>query len=102
MTKRDFKQAAMTFMSQTAEAQPEEHKTITAEETPRATAREAKAPEGYKLNPKYVETKSQRLQLLIQPSTQRALKEQAELKGISVNELANLLLKAGLNIKEED
>ncbi len=52
-----------------------------------------KPPQGYKYNPLYVETKSKRVQLLLQPSTQEGLKELAKEKGISFNELANEIFK---------
>lgn len=58
-----------------------------------------KPPQGYKYNPLYVETKSKRVQLLLQPSTQEALKEKAKEKGISFNELANEIFKAYLEGK---
>ena len=44
-------------------------------------------PEGYKMNPKYVETKSRRFGLLLQPSVFSSLKELADKKHISVNEI---------------
>ena len=55
-------------------------------------------PKGYKLAQ---ETKSERLQLLIQPTTKAALKELAAAKSISVNELINMVLKDYIN-KVED
>lgn len=51
-----------------------------------------KAPEGYKINPLYVETKSRRLQLLIQPSLYEKLKKKAQTEGTSVNNLVNSIL----------
>lgn len=53
-------------------------------------------PKGYKNNPAFIETKSKRLQLLIQPSLHEKLKEKAQSKDISVNELANIILKQAL------
>lgn len=47
-------------------------------------------PTGYRLAP---EPKSERLQLLIQPTTKAAIKEIAADKNISVNELVNDALK---------
>lgn len=52
--------------------------------------------EGYKLNPLYIETKSKRLQLLIQPSLHEKLKSKAKAEGISVNELVNSILQNAL------
>lgn len=50
-------------------------------------------PAGYKVNPLFVEIKSRRLQLLVQPSIYEAIKEQAKAKGISVNEFAHRALE---------
>lgn len=54
-------------------------------------------PKGYKLNPKYVETKSKRVQLLIRPSTHGKLKNIAISNNISVNELINNILESYVN-----
>jgi len=50
---------------------------------------------GYKINPKYLETKSKRVQLLMQPSLHRKLKKQADTNGVSVNEYIHSLLFNG-------
>lgn len=60
-----------------------------------------KAPTGYKLNPFYVETKSRRLQLLVQPSLHARLKERADKDGMSLNELVNSFLEDGLREERE-
>lgn len=52
-----------------------------------------KAPAGYKLNPEYIEVKSKRVQLLLQPSIVDALKALAKEKGFSMNECANEAIK---------
>ena len=54
------------------------------------------APEGYKLNPIYIETKSKRLQLLIQPSLLDKLKRKAKAEGRSVNDLVHSILEEAL------
>lgn len=51
-----------------------------------------KAPEGYKTNPLYIETKSRRLQLILQPSLYERVKAKAEASGLSVNEYAHQIL----------
>lgn len=56
----------------------------------------SKAPEGYKVNPMYIETRSKRLQLLIQPSLYEKLKERADREGRSVNDLVHYLLEDAL------
>lgn len=50
-------------------------------------------PSGYKLNPKYIETRSKRLGLLMQPSIFDRLKEIADENHTSVNEVANEAIK---------
>lgn len=52
-----------------------------------------KAPEGYKPNPEFIETKSKRVQLLVQPSVYEAVKAKAKAKGISTNEAINEALR---------
>lgn len=108
MAKKTFKDAlnpAKDFISTTAEVKdnvkeelvepkpsPESAVTqVTAEPKPTT-----KAPEGYKLNPLYVETKSKRLQLLIQPSLLKKVKEKAMSEGKSVNELVHSILQEAL------
>lgn len=57
-------------------------------------------PKGYKLNPKYIECKSKRVQVLMQPSVHNAIKEIARMKNISTNEAINEALKA--YVEKED
>lgn len=59
--------------------------------TPTGGKREA--PEGYKPNPEYIETKSKRVQLLVQPSVYEAVKAKAKANGISTNEAINEALR---------
>lgn len=58
-----------------------------------------KTPEGYKLNPQYVETKSRRLQLLLQPSLYERIKLKATAEESSVNELIHSILEDALPIE---
>ena len=51
------------------------------------------APEGYKVNPEYIEKKSRRVQLLMQPSLYDLLKTRAVEEGTSVNNLIHELLE---------
>jgi predicted HicB family RNase H-like nuclease len=46
-----------------------------------------------KKNPEYLETKSKRVQMLMQPSLYNSIKEKAEQSGISVNEMMHEILK---------
>lgn len=57
------------------------------------TTATAPAPEGYKVNPLYIEKRSKRLQLLIQPSLYDKIKAQADAEGCSVNDLIHRVLE---------
>ena len=94
MAKKTFKDSinpAMSFISQESIDRAEGETPATAE-----AKRPDKAPEGYKLNPLYIETKSKRLQLLIQPSLNEKLKRKAQAEDISVNSLVNIILQDAL------
>ena len=89
MKKKDFKtNPAMSFIStesiEKVDGKPQ--RAIT-------SIGAAKAPAGYKVNPEYIETKSRRVQILLQPSVYEAVKEKAKAEGISVNEAINTALK---------
>lgn len=58
-----------------------------------ATPKGKKKPEGYKPNPEYIETKSRRVQLLVQPSVYVAVKAKAKAEGVSTNEAINTALR---------
>lgn len=84
--KKSFKadlNPAMQFISTPAE------ETEIREGTPRA----GEAPEGYKVNPLYIEKRSKRLQLLIQPSLYDKIKAQADAEGCSTNDFIHRLLE---------
>lgn len=49
----------------------------------------AKAPEGYKRNPEYIEVRSKRVQLLLQPSVVERVKALAKAEEVSINEMYN-------------
>jgi hypothetical protein len=81
MAKKDFKSnPALQFIS-----------TPAAEEEP--VPQKTPIPTGYKMNPAYIETKSKRVQLLVQPSIIDAVARIADRKGISRNEAINEALK---------
>lgn len=85
MAKKTFKDnPALQFIS-TAEEEQE----VTPEQKAPITA---KAPEGYKLNPLYVETKTRRLQLVLRPSLFNRVKKGAKQAGLSVNEYVHRIL----------
>lgn len=90
MAKKNFKQnnPAEAFITM-----PETETEPIREEIPSKPTGARKPPEGYKLNPEYIEVKSKRVQLLLQPSIVEALKELAKEKGLSMNETANEAIK---------
>ena len=96
MAKKDFKSTnpAMSFISaesiEAVDGKPKAKKTTTTKGKKKAE----KAPAGYKPNPDYVETKSKRVQLLVQPSVYEAVKAKAKAEGISINEAVNRALRS--------
>ena len=95
MAKRDFKQSnpALAFISSKGEE-------VQAESKEEKLVAPAKVPEGYKLNPLYVETKSKRVNLLMQPSIVERMKKTAQAKGLSLNEAINEAVKEYLEREE--
>ena len=83
--KADLTNPAMQFISTPAEEREVDPTTVT-----------APAPEGYKVNPLYIETKSKRLQLLTKPSTAEKLRAKAQREGRSVNDIVNTILEEAL------
>lgn len=96
MTKKSFKRSEPTlaFISGAAEEKPEKSSAAPrAKPTTRGPERK-KAPKGFKIAPEYIETKSRRVQALIQPSVYEAVKAKASSLGISTNEAINEALRA--------
>ena len=56
------------------------------------TDRASYPPTGYKVNPELIETKTKRLQLVLQPSLFAKIKETATAQGLSVNEYCHRVL----------
>ena len=91
MAKKSFKDTpafkdnpALMFISGAEEAE--------APATEQKAPTDATAPEGYKLNPLYIETKSKRLQLVLQPSVLERVRARAAESGLSVNEYCHRVL----------
>lgn len=61
-----------------------------------------KIPKGYKLNPLYVETKTKRLQLVLQPSLFKRVKAASVAAGLSVNEYCHRVLNKATEEERED
>ena len=95
-TKKSFKRSepALAFISGASEekttARPPK------KTAPKTSPKKGKleAPEGYKIAPEFIETKSRRVQALIQPSVYEAVKAKASSLGISTNEAINEALRA--------
>ena len=91
MAKKTFKDnPALQFIS-TEES--------TAEQT-QETAQTEQPPKGYKLNPLYLETKSRRVQLILQPSLHEKVKQAAQSEGVSFNEYVHRVLEQAVKGKE--
>lgn len=93
MAKKDFKgdNPALAFITMPDDQPAKEKKTT------QKSASGGKPPKGYKPDPAYIETKSRRVQLLMQPSIADAARQYAADKGISMNELAAIALKEYLD-----
>lgn len=120
MTKKTFKDSlskdalnpAMQFITTPAEDHPEADQItlVTGYETPAESLtepspesyHEEKPPRGFRLNPKFIETKSRRLQLLMQPSLYKKIQAQAKRNKVSVNEWVHATLQAVINQIEEE
>ena len=59
-------------------------------------------PEGYKINPYYIEKKSQRVQLVMKPSIYKRSQKAAKKQKISFNELVHQVLETYLNEFEKE
>ena len=82
---KNFKTVAEQFFSHSSQ------------ETEALPTNNANVPEGYKLNPMYVEVKSKRVQLILQPSLYAKAKSKAEEAGISFNEYVHRILLKAVN-----
>lgn len=80
---KDFKNEnpAMAFISKKPQETESVHENADFEQN--------KPPKGYKIDPRYIETKSKRVGVLMQPSVFDRLKEFACEKRMSVNEAIN-------------
>ena len=91
MTKKSFTDAnpAMAFIST---AEKSEDFALTQPTKEELEAKESSSVP-MKRNPEYIETKSKRVQMLMQPSLYDAIKKEAKDKNISVNEMMHEILK---------
>lgn len=112
--KKDFSNPAMQFISGVDKAAAETPIPAAIETAPQAVPPAAdqqpagqqvpkygifsKDPAGYRVQ--YVETKTKRLQLVLQPSLYKKLKENAKKSGLSVNEYVHRVLKAAMGMED--
>ena len=92
MSKKSFADAnpAMAFIST---AENTEDFALTQPTKEELEAKENSSSVPMKRNPEYIETKSKRVQMLMQPSLYDAIKKEATAKDISVNEIMHEILK---------
>lgn len=90
---KDFKNEnpAMAFISK----KPQETESV----RENAGFEQNRPPRGYRIDPRYIETKSKRVGVLMQPSVFERLKEFAFEKHISVNEAINEAVQQYLKLK---
>lgn len=58
-----------------------------------AKPQDEQPPQGFKPNPEYIETRSKRVQLLMQPSLYKQLKARAKREKRSLNDLVHSILE---------
>ncbi len=98
--KEQIKTAAGSFFNEEPEVEVAEPKKL--QEVKEAALGETipKAPEGYKINPVYIEVKSKRVQFVFQPSLLKAAKAEAKRRKTSLNELIHIALRKLLEEQE--
>lgn len=97
MTKKSFINPAMNFIS----GKEKKEEPIKKQEEFINPAEINPPPEGFKINPLYIEKKERRLQLLIQQSLYKKIKAQAKQEKQSINNFIHLLLEEALKEKEQ-
>lgn len=95
MAKKSFADnPALQFISQPTE-EPVKEEQADHQEGPKSAQRPAeRPPEGYKLDYRYIEKKTRRLQLVLQPSLYERVKSGAASAGLSINEYVHQILDA--------
>lgn len=91
MAKKSFKDiqgAAAMFISDPAPAVPAEPAAPA-----QATTGTVTPPQGYRVNHAVIETKSKRVQLLMQPTLHARIKAAADAQGLSFNDLVHRILE---------
>lgn len=97
MSKKTFKDnPALQFISSPAPDQStasSEEAKRTATAAPEGIPSKRDVPEGMKLNPLFVEKRTQRAQFVMQPSVYKKAKELAKARGISFNDFVHGLIE---------
>lgn len=88
---------ALAFIKPAAEQEQEQEQATNAP----ASLTSRKAPEGMKINPLYIEKRTRRVQLVLQPSLYEKAKAQADRLGISFNDYVHALLEQALTDSAE-
>ena len=100
-TKKSFKgNPALQFISSSQEEA--EQAAALPEQPEKVKGTIPPAPAGYKINPLYLEIKSQRLQVVMQPSLLKLLKKQAKEQKLSTNGYIHEILEAAARKYEEE
>lgn len=93
MPKKTFKDTIPTMSFISEDSIKAVDRIIEEDKKPAKRTAPLKAPEGYKVNPEFIELKSRRVQALVQPSVYEAVKAKAQAEGISTNEAINNALR---------
>lgn len=95
--KKDFKKdnPVMNFISNPETEEKEEPATTATAPQPETInpGTIGKPPAGYKINPLYIETKTKRVNLVLQPSLAERMKRSAQKQGVSVNEMVSEVMR---------
>lgn len=96
--KTDYTESpALAFIKPTAEQEQEQEQATNAP----ASLSSRKAPEGMKVNPYYIEKRTRRVQLVLQPSIYDKAKAASEALGLSFNDYVHALLEQALTDSAE-
>lgn len=100
---KDFISPAAQFFEKAEETTDEKNEGTPAEPDGTDTAPAVLVPpEGYRVDPRFIEKKSQRVQLVMQPSLYKRAQRAAKKQKISFNELIHQLLNAYLTEFEKE
>ena len=88
---------ALAFIKPAAEQEQEQEQATNAP----ASLSSRKAPEGMKVNPYYIEKRTRRVQLVLQPSIYDKAKAASEALGLSFNDYVHALLEQALTDSAE-